>query len=86
MAYKVIKSFADLQDKEHVYAVGDEFPRKGTEASDERIAELASAFNKIGVPLIEKVAEPKKSEEEKEPEKEKSSTKAKKSPKKANKE
>lgn len=88
MAYKVIKEFADLQDKEHVYRKGDVFPRDGADASEERIEELASHSNKIGVPLIEKVAEPEKpaAGEEKKPSKAKSSTKAEKSPKKANKE
>ena len=60
MIYKVIKDFADLQDSNHVYLVGDEFPRKGMEVSDERIAELASASNKIGEALIEAVKAPQK--------------------------
>ncbi len=55
MTYEVIKSFADLQDKEHVYLVGDVFPRKGVNVSDERIAELSSSNNRIGIPLIKKV-------------------------------
>jgi hypothetical protein len=60
MIYKVIKNFADLQDNNHVYLVGDEFPRKGMEVSDERIAELASASNKRREVLIEAVKEPQK--------------------------
>lgn len=64
--YKVIVGFADLQDpceghEGYPYQPGDVFPRKGMEVSDERIAELASASNKRGVVLIEKVAEKKKS-------------------------
>ena len=65
MTYKVIKNFADLQDKEHVYLAGDTFPRKGVEVSAERIAELASAFNKRGEVLIEAVEEQKKAKEPK---------------------
>lgn len=65
MNYKVIKNFADLQDNEHVYLAGDTFPRNGVEVSDERIAELASAFNKRGEVLIEPVEEPKKDKEPK---------------------
>ena len=65
MTYKVIKNFADLQDKEHVYLAGDTFPRKGAEVSDERIAELASVFNKRGEVLIKAVEEPKKAKEPK---------------------
>ena len=58
--YKVIKSFVDLRDKNHLYKVGDTFPKVGSVASENRIAELSSDKNKIGVPLIEKVEEPKK--------------------------
>lgn len=53
--YKVIKLFADLQDNNHVYNIGDVFPRSGVEVTEERLAELASSNNKQGVPLIEKV-------------------------------
>lgn len=63
--YKVIKKFHDLKDATktkngmvyHEYNVGDEFPRKGHEVSDERIEELAGKENKQGVPLIELVEE-----------------------------
>lgn len=53
--YKVIKLFADLQDGNHVYNVGDEFPRKGVSVTDARIAELAGSNNKQGTPLIAEV-------------------------------
>ena len=55
--YKVIKSFYDLKDNNHVYSVGDTFPHNGVEVGSERIAELASDKNRLGVPLIEEVAE-----------------------------
>ena len=55
--YKVIKYFTDLQDNNYAYSVGDTFPRNGVEAGAERIAELASDKNRLGVPLIEEVAE-----------------------------
>lgn len=58
--HKVIKTFADLQDGNHVYNVGAEFPRKGVEVTEERLAELSSSNNLQGVPLIEKVEEQKK--------------------------
>lgn len=58
--YKVIKTFADLQDKNHVYNVGETFPRSGVEVTAERLAELAGSNNLQGVPLIEKVEAPKK--------------------------
>lgn len=55
MPYKVIKLFADLQDGNHIYNVGDTFPRDGATASDERISELSGRDNLQGVPLIAEV-------------------------------
>ena len=63
--YKVIKKFHDLQDATktkngmvyHEYNVGDKFPRKGMDVSEERLKELSGEDNKQGVPLIELVAE-----------------------------
>ena len=64
--YKVIKSFYDLKDNNHVYSVGDTFPHNGVEVGAERIAELASDKNRLGVPLIEEVAEkPKRTRKKK---------------------
>ena len=64
--YKVIKSFYDLKDNNHVYSVGDTFPHNGVEVDAERIAELASDKNIQGVPLIEEVAEkPKRTRKKK---------------------
>ena len=59
--YKVVKRFRDLQDNNHAYSVGDTFPHSGVEVDAERIAELASDKNRLGVPLIEEIVEkPKK--------------------------
>lgn len=55
--YKVIRSFADLQDKNRVYNTGDIFPRDGLKVSKERIAELLSSKNRIHEPLIEEIPE-----------------------------
>ena len=64
--YKVIKSFYDLKDNNHVYSVGDTFPHNGVEVGAERIAELSSDKNRMGVPLIEKIAEkPKRTRKKK---------------------
>ena len=64
--YKVIKYFTDLQDNNYAYYVGDTFPRNGVEVCAERIAELASDKNRLGVPLIEEVAEkPKRTRKKK---------------------
>ena len=64
--YKVIKSFTDLQDNNYAYSVGDTFPHNGVEVDAERIAELASDKNRLGVPLIEEVADkPKRTRKKK---------------------
>lgn len=60
--YRVIKFFTDLQDKNHPYDVGEEFPRDGIEVSERRLIELSGEHNKQGEPLIEFVAD--KDEEE----------------------
>lgn len=68
--YKVIKFFTDLKDHDHVYRVGDIFPRKGLTVSEERFKELSTDQNKRGIPLIEAIAEDKpeaESQEEPEP-------------------
>lgn len=54
--YKVVKEFYDLQDANHVYQVGDKFPRKG-KAKNDRIDELSSSNNKQGEALIKEVKE-----------------------------
>ena len=64
--YKVIKYFTDLQDNNYAYYVGDTFPRNGVEVGAERIAELSSDKNRLGVPLIEEVAEKTKRTRKKE--------------------
>ena len=74
--YKVIKHFTDLQDKNHPYYVGDDFPREGLKVTKERIAELSSSNNKRREPLIKLATsqeEPKeklKAEPKKEPKEE----------------
>lgn len=53
--YRVIKFFTDLQDNNHPYNVGDEFPRKGVAVTEARLAELAGRNNAQKVPLIQAV-------------------------------
>ena len=52
--YKVIKRFLDLKTQV-CYSVGDIFPHDGVSA--ERIEELTNDKNRLGVPLIEEIAE-----------------------------
>lgn len=55
--HRVVTPFTDLLDENHVYSVGDTFPRAGVEASQERLAYLAGSGNRLGVPVIEAVQE-----------------------------
>ena len=67
--YRVINRFFDLQDNNHAYSVGDTFPHNGVEVDAERIAELSSDKNRLGVPLIEEIAEkPKRTRKKKDEE------------------
>jgi hypothetical protein len=61
--YKVIKLFTDLQDSDHLYEVGDEYPRLGLNPGLARIEELKGPNNKQGVPLIEEVPDLEADEE-----------------------
>ena len=66
--YRVVKRFYDLKAN-HAYSVGDTFPQNGVDVDAERIAELASDKNGIGVPLIEEVVEkPKRTRKKQEEE------------------
>ena len=63
--HRVIKAFTDLKAS-HAYSVGDTFPHNGVEVDAERIAELASDKNRLGVPLIEEIKEkPKRTRKKK---------------------
>ena len=67
--YIVLHKFYDLKDNSHAYSVGDTFPRNGVKVDAERIAELASDKNRLGVPLIEEIAEkPKRKRKKKDEE------------------
>ena len=63
--YKVIKTFTDLQDNNHKYDVGDEYPRKGLNVLASRIKELASNQNRQKTPLIEEAEDKKVKKSEK---------------------
>ena len=67
--YRVVHKFYDLQDNNHAYSAGDTFPHNGVDVDAERIAELASDKNRLGVPLIEEIAEkPKRTRKKKDEE------------------
>lgn len=56
MSYVVIKKFKDLKDNNHVYQVGDKYPRSGR-VKKVRVEELSSDSNRLGKPLIQEVGE-----------------------------
>ena len=58
--FKVIKSFTDLMDNEHVYLAGDDYPREGLAENPERIKELSGKGNRQGTPLIQSTETQKK--------------------------
>ena len=67
--YRVINRFYDLKDNNHAYSVGDTFPHNGVDVDAERITELASDKNRLGVQLIEEIAEkPKRTRKRKDEE------------------
>ena len=55
MKYRVLTYFTDLQDDDHPYHAGDEFPRAGLSVDANRIKELSGTQNKRGIALIEEV-------------------------------
>ena len=58
MMYRAVYEFVDLQDGNHFYAVGDEYPRKGYSPDEARIEELAGADNLQHKPMIAKFEDP----------------------------
>lgn len=63
--YRVINSFKDLEDNNHIYIKDkDIYPREGLEPTKKRIKELTSTKNKIGEVLIEKIEESNPAETE----------------------
>lgn len=55
MTYKVIVEFADLEDGNHIYHVGDTYPRQGLAPAKERVEFLHSSQNLLHMPVIEAV-------------------------------
>ena len=58
--HRALHKSYDLNANNDASPVGDTFPHNGVEIDAERIAELASDKNRLGVPLIEEVEEKQK--------------------------
>lgn len=60
MAYICKVNFCDMEDNNYVYHAGDKYPRKGYTPAEQRIKQLLSAANALGMSAIaieQKVAE-----------------------------
>lgn len=56
--YTVLHDFKDLQDKNKIYRTGDTYPTPANKkVSEERLKELQSTNNRLGVQLISKTTE-----------------------------
>ena len=64
--YRSVINWHDLQDDNHVYLIGDEYPRKGLTPTRERIEQLCGRANLAKRPYIVKVDEPKEPARKKE--------------------
>lgn len=53
--FKAIVLFTDLQDGNHKYMPGDEYPRHGLKPTQDRINELLTGNNRRGIPMIAEV-------------------------------
>ena len=59
--YKVIHRFIDLQDNNHEYNVGDLFRHNGVDVCNDRIEELSTTKNRLGIALIAEIIVKQKS-------------------------
>lgn len=55
--YRVMIAFADKEDKDRPYKVGEEYPRQGFKPSEARIGFLMSNKTTLGEPVIAEVKE-----------------------------
>lgn len=64
MKFEVIQDFIDSQDKRKKYVVGDSYPNPANKKiSEERLASLLSADNKLGRPVIREIAKTEKKQD-----------------------
>lgn len=63
--YRVVRFFTDSCDDGYAYEVGDEYPRKGLDVSEDRLKTLSSDKNRQNTPVIVKVDAPVRTEPKK---------------------
>lgn len=60
-SYRVIHDFKDLRDKNKIYRAGDAYPNPANKkVSAERLKQLSTKENKLGVQLIQEVKDDSK--------------------------
>ena len=59
MKYQVVRDFLDKTDNNHLYRVGDEYPRKGVKVTKTRTKELLTTNKVTGDIYIKEIPEPK---------------------------
>lgn len=55
MSYTVLVNFCDMEDDNYTYVIGDEYPREGYVASEDRIAYLLNDDNEASINFIKEV-------------------------------
>lgn len=57
--YQVIRSFLDKTDNNHLYKVGDVYPKEGGKTTKARAKELLTGDNATGQIYLREIPEPK---------------------------
>lgn len=57
MAFKVVRRFQEVKHDDHVYEVGDSYPKEGKKATKARFEELSTEKNDYKKIYIEEVKE-----------------------------
>lgn len=60
--YKVVREFKETKHDDHIYKVGDSYPKEGEKATKARLEELSTTKNKYKKVYIEEVEAPKDKE------------------------
>lgn len=60
--YKVVREFKEKRHDDHVYVVGDPYPKEGEKTTKARLEELSTKKNKYKEIYIEQVETPKDKE------------------------
>lgn len=62
MEYKIVREFKEKKHDDHVYVVGDSYPKESEKATKARLEELSTTKNKYKKVYLEEVVTPKDKE------------------------